>query len=118
MILINNIIIIAFYNKIKIFLYFLQIGNPCTGARKCFDRVGMTAIRENFHEFYNLGNRAHQTNLLSNAIRKKDIKRKRSAPEKDPQNLYNFIVKDHDIEHDVCRIAFISVYGISDSTVR
>ena len=48
----------------------------------------------------------------------KKIKRKRSGPERDKRNLYHYVVKDHDLEHDVCRKAFISVYGISDETVR
>lgn len=94
-------------------------GRPCTCKNKCFSKVSEDDRASLLNIFNNIGEKEKQDTYLCGLIQVKDIVRCRPRTGvKKPKSVTNkFILKSNCMEYNVCKRAFISVYGITMARV-
>lgn len=92
-------------------------GRPCTCKTKCFSKIieDRTTL---FDIFNNIADKEKQDTYLCGLFQIKDVTRKRPrSGVKLNLLLANFFLKIGTVEYNICKKAFISVYGITSSRV-
>lgn len=90
----------------------LQVGEPCQCKNKCFDLIGMDNIQQLFRDFW------AQNAVIQTQVDVSHTKRRRTDNlQKMCNNHKHFIVIVNDIPVNVCKKAFLSIFGLSQSRV-
>lgn len=88
-----------------------KVGPACSDG--CFDKVGRQNVDMIFSEFWKIGDYNIQNAYLQSLIRNAPIKRKRTTAEVSSRTTnYLYHVRVNHAEFRVCRIGFLSIYGI------
>merc|ERR1712106_827920 len=94
------------------------IGPACSCKKKCFTLVGDEGIKTIFKDYWGLKDYNLQTAELLKRIIKKPIKRKRTKKaETIKKYSSDFTVQFQNKKYIICKVAFISIYGISQSRI-
>ena len=96
-----------------------KVGAPCACQNKCFEKVTMPKIQEIFDNFWAAGSEySMKTQILMDSISPRPVKRRRQRdPAKEDRTQWNYWVR-HGHEYQVCRAAFKSIYGITESRLK
>ena len=91
------------------------IGPPCTCKQACFDKIGgMQNVSKIFISFWNIGEYNKQTAYLQKFISRKEVSRSRVKDKIGRRkNTLKYSVMVNDVEYKVCKIAFMSIHGVS-----
>ena len=96
-----------------------KLGAPCTCKEKCFEKVTMPKIQEIFDNYWKAGSDySMKTQILMDAIQPRTVKRRRQRdPTKSDRPQWFYWIQ-HGKQYQVCRNAFRSIYGISESRLK
>ena len=96
-----------------------KVGPPCDCKDKCFDRVTMPKIEEIFNNFWAAGSDySMKTQILMDALSPRPVKRRRQKDAAKADRSQWFYWVRHGDELQVCRTAFKSIYGITESKLK
>ena len=98
-----------------------KIGPRCSCSAKCFDVITMPVIKELFKNFWEMGSWELQNAYLSKLLVAKTVKRRRvpvTASSKFRSHQVQYTVMHGNKVHDVCKKAFLSVFGLGERRVQ
>ena len=96
-----------------------KIGRPCTCPRRCFEKVGDDNVKQLFSDFYALGDYNAQSHYIHKCVKAMPVKRVRvkdSESRRKSTRIHTVSVGNKSIT--VCKQAFVSIHGITESRVR
>ena len=95
------------------------VGPPCTCQKKCFDNIGIDAIKEIHSQYWSSGDWAIHTSFIQSHSRRTEVKRRRGQdPEKQRAGNWIYHVSVGGEEIVVCRVAFASILCVEVSAIN